>query len=84
MMDRTFDICEALSCLAHDWGLYALNTRLDQAGFKPAPSLRSDNLGEEAQRYYENGNEYLSRTACDTAYDPRPIPAGVLLDGLER
>ena len=80
-MDRAFDVCEALSCLAHDWGLYALNTRLDRANFRPSPILKYDNLQGYALEYYDNANSWLHRNDSDS-YDPRPIPAGVLKNGV--
>ena len=80
--ERAFDVCEALSCLAHDWGLYALNTRLDRANFRPSPMLKYETLGEEAREYYDNANKWLHENAMNTSYDPRPIPAGVLKCGV--
>lgn len=81
-MERAFDTCEALSCLAHDWGLYALNARLNAIPFKPAPNLTVDTLEYVAREMYDNGNEWLENNTSDP-YEPRPIPAGVLLNGEE-
>lgn len=38
------DVCEAYSCIAHDWGDYELQTFLDKIGYKPSPLLKSDKL----------------------------------------
>jgi hypothetical protein len=48
-----FDICEAWSCLAHDWGLYAVAARLDDMGFTPSPLQSTETLSENARAIYD-------------------------------
>jgi len=49
-----FDICEAWYLLAHDWGLYAVITRLEHdLHFRPSPILSYDNISENAKEIYD-------------------------------
>jgi hypothetical protein len=45
-------LLEVWSVLAHDYGLYALNARLDRMGFRPSPSLTYDTLDLGQKEYY--------------------------------
>ena len=47
-----FDAAEALSVLAHDYGLYRINTRLDEIRFSPRPSLERETLEETGEEFY--------------------------------
>ncbi len=69
-----FDICEAYCCLAHDWGLYALYTRLESMGFKPRPGLNTGNLEENAKEIYDYWDQEFSNNSTRLdPYDPRPM-----------
>jgi hypothetical protein len=48
-----FDICEAWSLWAHDWGEYNAIARLNALGFRPRPNLAYENLYWNAQRIYD-------------------------------
>ena len=56
-----FDICEAFSMLAHDWGLYDICPRLDRLGFRPSPILSYENLEENGREIYDYHNDLLER-----------------------
>ena len=60
-MDR-FDICEVWSVLAHDYGLYGIQTRLDKMGFKSFPMLRYATLNDEQLIMYAERQSKASRT----------------------
>ena len=64
-----FDICEAWSLLAHDFGLYGIVDRLGRMGFRPRSSLAWDTLSPNAQAIYSQGE----RTARDTGRWSRRI-----------
>ena len=50
-----FDICEAYNLLAHDFGLYDVKARLDNLGFRCAPSAEYyDGLSENARAIYDS------------------------------
>lgn len=48
-----FDICEAHSLWAHDYGEYAVITRLTRMGFRPSPLLRYDSLTDNGRSIYD-------------------------------
>lgn len=73
-MDR-IALCEVWSCLAHDYGLYGINTRLDRMGFKPAPALTYDTLDEEQQLAYSDREPQAIATG---PYSPKIGQGGVL------
>lgn len=52
-------ICEVYSCIAHDWGLYRLNTRLYRLGFKPSIMLTTEKLEESQKDLYNEINLQL-------------------------
>lgn len=47
-----FDVLECWSVLAHDYGLYGINSRLYQMGFRPSCMLSYDSLSEDQKFYY--------------------------------
>lgn len=77
-LNRRFDICEAYSCLAHDFGLYALNTRLDRLGFKPRPTQTVDTLGEDARAIYDALSDAALKAEAYDAGVAAGIKAGVM------
>jgi len=76
-----FDTCEAWSCLAHDWGLYAISTRLDRMGFKPSPTLSMDSMADNARMIFDRWNIYF--TANPNAAQPYALHAPEISDLLE-
>lgn len=58
-----FDICEAWSLLAHDYGLYGIVDRLARIGFRARPSLAWDTLSPNAQAIYSHGMRAAHETA---------------------
>lgn len=67
-----FDLCEAYACLCHDWGLYALATRLDRVGFKGRPDLSTETLEENALAIYTLWDERFTNNPPN-AYDLKPM-----------
>ena len=68
-LDEAFDAAEALNVLAHDYGLYAVKTRLDQVGFKAGPTR--DTLGginERGRKLYAEWEPMAEAT------DPYAVP----------
>lgn len=48
-----FDICEAYSLWAHDYGEYAVITRLNRLQFRPSPLLAYDTLTTNGRGIYD-------------------------------
>lgn len=61
MIDR-IGICEVFSCLAHDYGLYGIATRLEQMGFRPSPMLNTDRLDDWQTELYQSLEDRAMRT----------------------
>lgn len=57
-----FDICEAWSVLAHDFGLYGLAERLRRMGFRPSRSLSRESLSPNAAHIYTLGESKARQT----------------------
>lgn len=68
-----FDMCDALCVLSHDYGLYALRTRLDDVGYRPGLAGRGsfENLSDNGKSLYLRYALRL-RGKPDDAYEPRP------------
>ena len=64
-MFNRFDVLECWSVLAHDYGLYGINARLYEMGFRPSPMLCFDSLSEDQKFYYAEREALANKT---TAY----------------
>lgn len=65
-----FDLAEGLNVLAHDYGLYAVKTALDRAGFRAGPTRETLDGIEGA------GREVFRRLAplAEAWNDPYTVP----------
>jgi hypothetical protein len=56
------ELLEVWSVLAHDYGLYGVQGRLDRMGFKPRPHLCYDSLTPDQKAYYEAKQDLAEST----------------------
>jgi len=60
-----FNVREAWWQLAHDWGLYAVITRLENMGYKPSPISTFEFEDEISRIIYDHWNEYFETCPKD-------------------
>jgi len=67
-----FDLLEAYACLAHDWGLYALYTRISRVAKQFRPDLTYDTLTDNGKAIYDHWDVWFKHHDPDP-YSSRPM-----------